>query len=460
MGRKTIGWTVRVGEQAHMEVVEMNTRLFRLLPGMAAALTLVIGFGVGSPAWAGGSNLMIDTDMHRPVVYLFNTETDQMITVDLTKDPMWPGGDPLHTILTRDGRKAYLSVMSSETAPLTILTLNIGKVDWDRRKADVDIVKVIRVDEPGSQPSMLIPEQTDPRQPVTPLWKPTNHQLHGPTMQPNGKFVYFTQWTDNKIRVIDTSTDALAASDPVRHGTFTRQLHGVYLNPSGTKAIGPGYYYDINYVTVYTVDKPSGALKLHQVIPLTGSEANKEYAAFTHYAVWLDNRYAMTAAQQLGPTSLTPKGFKIIGPSVWLLDTARGQAQMVIGPGKSPNDTMGIYKPASGIIVIGHKLYIGEEDSMDEEVNANEGYVSVWDITDRTAPKFLKRLKPGNELPQGFQLAHEFHSTPDGKYLYVQDWSASYLVKIETATDKVVKVYGKDVGFQMPHGGFIAGNLK
>ena len=58
---------------------------------------------------------------------------------------------------------------------------------------------------------MLIPTQTDPNQPVTDLWKPTNHQLHGPTIHPNGKFVYFSDWTDNKIRVVDVATDVMEA---------------------------------------------------------------------------------------------------------------------------------------------------------------------------------------------------------------------------------------------------------
>ncbi|MGI0016502.1 MAG: hypothetical protein ACREBU_24030, partial [Nitrososphaera sp.] len=101
-------------------------------------------------------------------------------------------------------------------------------------------------------------------------------QLHGPTIHPNGKFVYFTQWTDNKIRVIDVSTDKLAAVDPIQHGTRTRQVHGVFFNPTGDLAIATGYYFDINEVTLYQVDKESGYLRPDKVIPLTVSEKNKE----------------------------------------------------------------------------------------------------------------------------------------------------------------------------------------
>lgn len=170
-------------------------------------------------------------------------------------------GMPLHTIITADGGKGYLSVMSSDKDPLSILALRIHKVDWDANTADVKITNVMRLEEPGSKPSMLVPTQTDPSQPVTALWKPSNHQLHGPTLHPNGKFAYFTQWTDNKIRVIDVAKDTLAAVDPIQHGTRTRQLHGVFFNPAGELAISTGFYFDLNEVTLYQVDKRSGHLK-------------------------------------------------------------------------------------------------------------------------------------------------------------------------------------------------------
>lgn len=406
----------------------------------------------------GASNFMIGTDMMKPDLYLINTESDKRVKLDLTKDPKWPGGLPLHTIITADGSKAYLSVMSSDKDPLTILALRIDKIDWNAGTADMKITNVMRLEEPGTPPSRLVPTQTDPSQPVTALWKPSNQQLHGPTIHPNGKFVYFTQWTDNKIRVIDVSTDKLAAVDPIQHGTRTRQVHGVFFNPAGDEAIATGYYFDINEVTLYQVDKQSGYLRPDKVIPLTVSEKNKEYAAFSHFVVWLDNRYAITSTQQTGPTSLTPTGFKVVGPSVWLIDAAEGKAVMIIGPAKTPDDA-GIYKPASDVIVVGKKLYVGEEDSMDAELN--DGYVSIWDITDRKAPKFIKRLKPGKELPDDFKMAHELYSTRDGKYVYAQSWGSGHLVKIDTYNDKVVKAFAKqDAGWHMPHGNFVPGSLR
>src|SRR4029077_5203304 len=172
------------------------------------------------------------------------------------------------------GSKAYLSVMSSDKDPATFLALSINSLDWKAGTADVKITKVMRAAEPGEKPSFLIPTQSDPNQPVTALSTTSvnNQKLHGPTMHPSGKVVYFTQWTDNKIRVIDVDKDELAAVDPIQYGTRTRQIHGVFFNPAGDLALATGYFYDINEVTLYKVDKKTGNLTIDKVIPLTISE--------------------------------------------------------------------------------------------------------------------------------------------------------------------------------------------
>jgi hypothetical protein len=443
----------------------------RMTKSCALALVLLAGSYAAAPA--ASPNLMIGTDMGGTDLYFFNMDTDQRIKVDLSQDPMWPsarhtgptaphaGGGALHTVITPDGSKAYLSVMSSEKDPATFLALRINKLDWKAGTADVKITKVMRAAEPTEEPSFLIPTETDPNQPVTDLWKVTRvngQQLHGPTLHPNGKFIYFTQWTDNKIRVIDVDKDELAAVDPIQYGTRTRQIHGVFFNPSGDLAVATGYYYDMNEVTLYKVDKKTGNLTLDKVIPLTVSEKDKEYAAFTHFAWWLDDRYAITSTQQTGNTSLTPVGWKVIGPSVWLIDAVEGKGKMIIGPAKNPDDP-GIYKPASDVVVVGKKLYVGEEDSMDATIE--QGNVSVWDISDPNSPKFIKRLNAGKELPADFKMTHEIYASMDGRHVYAQSWASGHLVKIDGATDDVVAVVSSgDAGWHMPHGNFVQGALR
>src|SRR5262249_56347014 len=70
---------------------------------------------------AASPNFMISTDMMQSQLYLTNIDTDQRIGIDLSKDPLWPGGMPLHTIITADGRKGYLTLMTSAKNPRTLL---------------------------------------------------------------------------------------------------------------------------------------------------------------------------------------------------------------------------------------------------------------------------------------------------------------------------------------------------
>ncbi len=401
-------------------------------------------------------NLLISTDMGKPVLYLINTNTDDMITVELGDDPKWPGGAPLHSLVTPDASKVYLTLMSSDTDPLSIVAISLSDINWQKNTVSAKITNVMIIEESGAKPSMLIPEETDPRQPVVAsMWIPGNHQLHGPTILPNADYAYTTQWTDNKIRVIDTATDKLASVDPIQDGTFTRQVHGIFPNSIGTVGLGTGYYFDMNYLTVYDINQRTGDLALTGMIPLTIDEDEKTYGAFTHFVSWIDDRYAITGTQQLGPTSLTPTGFDVVGPAIFLLDTETLTSKMIIGPPASD----GIIQPASDIAVVGNKLYVAEEDTMDNAVD-EDGYLSIWDITNVNSPKLIKRLGPGNGLPDNFGVGHGLYVTPDERFVYLQDWESAHLIKLDANTDRILKIFDSSDGFDMPHGGFIAGSLR
>ncbi len=406
---------------------------------------------------ADSPSFMLGTDMGHPVLYLFHLEDDRMITLDLRDDPRWPGGTPLHTIVTPDGRKAYLSTIGTQEHPLNVLAMEVGEIDWERSTADIRITEVITVEEPGTPVQMPVPRQTDPSQPVTDLWKPDTQQLHGPTVLPNGRFVYFGHWTDDAIRVIDVAEDRLADPDPIRHGELTSQIHGVFPNPSGTLAFANPYYFDYDFVSLFRIDGNTGELEPAGKIRLAVDEEAGVYAAWTHFVDWLDDRYAVTGSQQVGPTSRTPAGQSVFGPSVWLLDAQEGTARLLIEP-TDRVDGPGIYKPVSDLMVANGKLYVAEEDTADESID--ESYMSIFDFADPQAPRFLTRLRPGVELPEGWDVSHEFYRTVDGRYLYAQSWSSGHLVKIDPRTDQVVAVWSKEDGFHMPHGNFIPGNLR
>jgi hypothetical protein len=412
----------------------------------------------------------INTDMMRPVLYLIDPVSDTIITVDLSKNPKYPTGSmPLHTVITPDGKKAFLSTMSSDTSPATILALDINNIDWQAGKADVAITNVIKIAEPNTKPpTPTVQNRTDnDTQPIiAKMWFPNNIQIHGPSLHPTSKFAYFTDWTNNTIRVLDVSKGTLAESDPIQYGDKTQWLHGVFFNPSGDKALAPHYFFDGNHLVSFDVNKETGQFS-NPVEVILGTES--QYAAFPHFVTWMNDTSAITSTQQIGPTSITPDNAKIIGPSVWLINTNKiepnkdnkteSAATMIIAPTQSP-DGNGIYQPASDTTIVNTKLYVAEEDSMDKEIN-NNGHVSIWDISDTTKPQLINRLSPGKGLPENFQLGHTIYSTPDNKFVYVEDWNSGQLVKLDTATDKVIKVFNKEnIGFEMPHGGFITGKYR
>ena len=228
-------------------------------------------------------------------------------------------------------------------------------------------------------------------------------------------------------------------------------------NPSGKLALGTGYYYDSNEIDVYSAKRGTkkggeGPLKYVQSIKLGNDKA---YAAFTHFTYWLNNRFALTATMQLGPTSLTPPSAQIIGPSVWLLNVRKGRAKQIIGTAAAAADP-GIFRSASDLVVAGHKLYVAEEDSIDGSFGG-DGYVSVFDISNIRKPRFLKRLGPGNGLPPDFVVAHGLNVTVDERFVYVASYASNYILKIDTEKDEVVKIFGPNDGLNSPHGGFIAG---
>ncbi len=427
----------------------------------------------------------INTDMMQPVLYLIDPKSDKIITIDLSQNPKYPNGSmPLHTMITPDGNKVFLSTMSSDTAPATILALKIGNIDWNTGNANVSITNVINISEPGTIPKVpdIRNHTTNATQPIIKkMWFPNNVQIHGPTLHPEEKYSYFTQWTDNMIRVLDVNNGSLATSDPIQIGNTTEWLHGVFFNPSGNKALSPHYFFDGNHLHLFDVNNETGEL----INPVEITLGNKTaYAAFPHFVTWINNTHAITSTQQLGPTSVTPNNTKIIGPSVWLIDTesvkdnnnnnssgsdngnvsqpatTTAPAATMIIPFTNSTQGNGIFKPASDTTIVGNKLYVAEEDSMDKNID-NQGQVSIWDITNIQSPQLIKRLSPGQGLPENFQLGHTIYATPDGKLVYVEDWNSGQLVKIDTSTDQVTKVFNKESsGFMMPHGGFITGQYR
>ncbi len=398
-------------------------------------------------------------DYHSGMLYLFNYENDKLIIIDPTSVSGWPGNIPLqHTVVLPEGDKVYITSDNTADHPSYIIALKINNIDWDAGSVTLALEAIMAADSPNTPSEFPFVEPTNNAQAV-PNWligRGTT-QIHGPTLLPYSDFLYFTELTSDRVRIINHKTNEFVTGlDPIAIPGYTEQTHGITFNQSGTIGLGTGYFFDNSVIDVYKPNRETGELQVVGQIML-GDE--KRHAAFTHFVYWLDERYAVTASMQLDKTSLTPATTRqIIPPSVWLLDTVEGTATQILRHTSHANGK-GVFRSASDIAVVNGKLYIAEEDSLDFTF-ADDGYISVYDLTDRYKPRFIKRLKPGQDLPTGYSVAHTISPTPDHRYLIVASWVSGYVLKIDTVTDTVVKVWGPNDGLIKPHGIYTAGGLR
>jgi DNA-binding beta-propeller fold protein YncE len=424
----------------------------KFLRNSMAIMLLLLIMILPSQASAALANVYAYLNMMSSEIGFINTETDQQLQTSLAVLSNWPDSMPWHVWISPDAKNVIVTTESDNRAPAALVFVKVKKLDWDKGKIKLVINKVLELAPPGSMSTFPLVSEVDLSQPITTWNLPGNTQLHGPASLPFTNYVYVTHWTDNRIRAVDYKKRSFADADPMAFPGLSDNSHGLNFNSSGTIGLGTGYTYDENEIDVYRADQVTGSLSHEGVIKL-GTDT--EYAAFTHFTVWLNNRYALTASMQFGPTSLTPPGASVIGPSVWLLDTYNFTASKIIDPTNDINGA-GILRSASDLAVAGHKLYIAEEDSLDGSFG-DDGFISVFDISDINNPKFIKRLKPGVELPNDFAVAHGITTTPDERYVYVASYASDYIIKIDSITDEVMKVYSQADGLNMAHGGYMAG---
>lgn len=397
-------------------------------------------------------------DYHTRVIYLFNYENDKLIIIDpLTSINGWPGDIPLqHTAVLPEGDMIYITSDNTENHPSYVIALKVLDIDWNAGTVSLNLESLMVADSPNTPAELPFVEPVNDVQNVPNWLIGRGTQIHGNTLLPYSDFMYMTEFTSDRVRVVDLKTNQLASVDPIAIPGYTEQTHGINFNRSGTVGLGTGYFFDNSMIDVYKPNRETGELQVAGQIML-GNE--KRHAAFTHFVYWLDERFAVTASMQFDKTSLTPDTTRrIIPPSVWLLDTVEGTATKIIRHTKRVNGR-GVFRSPSDLAVVNGKLYLAEEDTLDYNFG-EDGYISVWDLTDRYNPRFIKRMKPGHELPQGYSVAHTISPTPDNRYLIVASWVSGYVLKIDTVTDQVVKQWGPEDGLVQPHGIFAAGGTR
>jgi len=400
-------------------------------------------------------------DMHTFTLGFVNTHTNAHANVNLKTLPGWPGPTPLHTLLMPSGDKVYVSYMGSKTEPVGVAVIKICSINWTTGIADVVVMKNLQIDPAGALSNFPKVTQTNPAQPIA-TWNQSEFgQVHAPQFLPHSSFGYFNMWTDNRIFALNTATDTLAPAQTF--GALSQQLHGVHFNPAGKLGLSAGYFYDKGVVSLFRPDRRNGELTYVADIWLG---TPKNYAAYAHTVLWLDNRYAVVGTMQFGPTSLTGAGSSIIPPGIWLVDARKRTAKQIIGQAKTVNDP-GVLRSASYVALAKRKLFVAEEDSLDGTFG-NDGFVSVYDFKRPKHPVFIKRFRPGVEFPADFNVAHAFSVTPDDKSVFLESYNSGYIIKIDVASLKVVHIDHHDEhdddghggsdhgGLVMPHGTWIA----
>jgi hypothetical protein len=404
-------------------------------------------------------HILTGVNMMSSELVLVDADNDKMVKVALEKLEGWQPASPQHTWITADEKTVYVSTDAIPPFSAAIVVLHLNGIDWDAGTADVQLRQIVPLDVSGKPSDMPNLAQTDPDQPIMPWTRPLFTQTHGPTFLPHSDFTYVTHYTDDRVRGFKIRQNGTLEERVLysKRG-LTRQTHGVNFNGKGTVGLGVGYDYDINEVRVYNANRHTGEIEVTHTIKL-GTDAR--YGAFAHYAAWLDDRYAYVGAMQVGPTSRTLPGAQIVGPSVWLIDTHQGTAECVIGPTGSP-DGAGMFRSPSDLAIAKGKLYAAEEDSWRMRPGmpttyGKDGFISVWDLRDRRKPRFIKRLRPGAGLPSDFRNAHTAAAMHDEESVFVSSFVSDHLVRIDTSTDKVAKVFSAHDGLHMFHGEFAAG---
>lgn len=386
---------------------------------------------------------------------LINADTDEMVITPLKALPGWPDAICQHSWILPDASKVFISTDANQNVGTKVAAININSINWQAGTADITLARLESTGKPATLSSIPLPTQTSPNQPIPPYpsaWFPKFAQIHGPTLLPGTDFSYLTGYTDSNIYVLNNKSNKVVLTQ--NFGNKSRQMHGIYFNSTGTVGLSAPYQFDLSKVNVYKPDRKTGVLTQTGTIRLGTDDA---YAAFSHFTTWVDNRYAFIGTMQSDKTSLTPREAKVIGPSVWRLDTVTKVATRVLGPTNLITGN-GIYRPASDVAVVGNTLIVAEEDTLDGSVGP--GYITFFDIKDLNKPRLIKRLVPGIDLPADFKVAHVISVPDDKMFAYVSSYYSNHLIKLEIATQKVLKVYSAADGLDMPHGEFISGNTR
>lgn len=362
---------------------------------------------------------------------ILDTQTNELFKFPLQSINGGPiSGQPMHSAIQANGKKIYITMGGNQTLPtrIAVITLN-----WLNGKPLPSLSKTIELLPAGTLGNEANGASCHPGEPGI------RQEGHGPQLTTDGQYLLFSELQNNQVVAINTTTDTISSETPSSETTFAP--HGLYPNPSGTRAASPHYWFDENKVSIWNINQTNGELSFEENIELKSKDFEGSYL---HTARWLDDNQFITNA-----TQDPEQGNHQSQRSVWLVDTQSKKVTPIL-------NEEDLLEGASDTIIANNKLYVAEGNIAKFLSNQDApGNLSIWSLSDPLSPTLIKRLSPGNGLPDHFSNAHSLAKTKDEDQIFLESFSSNYLIKIDTKSDEVTATFDSGDGLIATHGLYI-----
>lgn len=339
-------------------------------------------------------------------------------------------GQPMHATISNNKKNIYITVGGNKELPLRLITMS---VDWSAAAPKVAVTRTTEV-LPANTLGPQVPNANFCGNVGMTQIDRALQEGHGTNLSPDGRLLFFSELNNNRLRIFNTQSGEFVGT-PISHPTL-KTPHGVYPNRSLTRAVSTQYQLEGNQLSLWKLNSKTGEMQFDRAIVMAD---NKTRCALTHTVTWLNDNQFYTGCTQESNQGVPEAAER----SVWLVDAVKGIAKVVL------NATQ-LLEGVSDVTVVRNKLYVAEGNVVKDGIPP--GHVSIWDISHRLKPIFIKRFSADQGLPSSFGDAHELAATPDGHYVFVQSYRSGHLAKIDTHDDKITNVWGAAEGLPTPHG--------
>ncbi len=234
-------------------------------------------------------------------------------------------GQPMHTTLSPDKTRVYITMGGNKDLPLRLVTL---AVDWSGSDPKVAVTRTTEVLKANTLGPQIANTNLCGNAGMTMVDRALQ-EGHGPNISADGRLLFFSELNNNRLRVFNTQSGEFVGA-PIAHPAL-KTPHGVYPNRALTRAVSTQYQLNGNQISLWKLDAKTGALQFDRAITMVDQHKR---CAFTHTAEWIDERQFYVGCTQEPDQGLAD----IAQRSVWWVDAVSGTARAVIdaSPDTSP----------------------------------------------------------------------------------------------------------------------------